>query len=109
MYIEELIGADTVNTIPPETLAAFKDHGRLRDSLVDDLAGAQRTLDALDKTGISLKKVTDDLLVEAVKKFVEPFQKLLDAVARRCREANAARINRQTLSLPSALDAEVRD
>jgi transaldolase/glucose-6-phosphate isomerase len=108
MYIEELIGADTVNTIPPETLAAFKDHGRLRDSLIDDLAGAQRTLDALDKTGISLKKVTDDLLVEAVKKFVEPFQKLLDAVARRCREANAARINRQTLLLPSAFDNEVK-
>jgi transaldolase/glucose-6-phosphate isomerase len=107
MYVEELIGPDTVDTIPPETLAAFRDHGRLRASLEDDLAGATRTLEALEKAGISLTKVTDDLLVDAVKKFVEPFGKLLDAVARRCREANAARINRESATLPAALAADV--
>jgi len=107
MYVEELIGADTVDTVPPETLAAFRDHGRLRASLDDDLAGATRTLEALEKAGISLTHVTDALLVEAVKKFVEPFTKLLDAVARRCREANAARINAYSTSLPAPLAAEV--
>src|SRR5579864_709234 len=108
MYVEELIGPDTVDTIPPETLAAFRDHGRLRASLEDDLAGATRTLEALDRAGISLTKVTDDLLVDAVKKFVEPFTKLLDAVARRCREANAARINAWSTSLPPAVASDVK-
>ncbi len=108
MYVEELIGPDTVDTIPPETLAAFRDHGRLRASLEDDLAGATRTLEALDRAGISLAKVTDDLLVEAVKKFIDPFAKLLDAVARRCREANAARINAWSTSLPPAAASDVK-
>jgi transaldolase/glucose-6-phosphate isomerase len=108
MYVEELIGPDTVDTIPPETLAAFRDHGRLRASLEDDLAGATRTLEALDRAGISLAKVTDDLLVDAVKKFVDPFTKLLDAVARRCREANAARINAWSTSLPPAVASDVK-
>jgi transaldolase/glucose-6-phosphate isomerase len=108
MYVEELIGRDTVDTVPPETLTAFRDHGRLRNSLEDDVAGATRTLEDLEKAGISLTKVTDALIVEAVKKFVEPFTKLLDAVARRCREANAARINSYSAALPPALAADVK-
>src|SRR5262245_22107025 len=72
LYVEELIGPDTVNTMPPDTLAAFRDHGRPRASLEEDAAGAQTTLDALGQAGISLAKVTDDLLLDGVKKFVEP-------------------------------------
>ena len=108
MYVEELIGPDTVDTIPPETLAAFRDHGVVRPSLTEDVAGATHTLEALEKAGISLTKATDDLIVDAVKKFVEPFTKLLDAVARRCREANAGRLNTQSTSLPPAIAAEVK-
>ena len=89
LYVEELIGRDTVDTMPPETLSAFRDHGRVRPSLEEDLAGAVAVLESLDKAGISLHKVTDDLLADGLKKFVEPFTKLLNAVERRSAEANA--------------------
>jgi transaldolase/glucose-6-phosphate isomerase len=107
LYIEELIGPETVNTVPPETLSAFRDHGKLRASLEEDVTGAMDVLEELEKVGISLDKVTDDLLADGLKKFVEPFSKLLKAVERRCREANKARINGQSHSLPAALAAEV--
>jgi len=86
LYVEELIGRDTVNTVPPETLAAFRDHGRLRASLEDNIVGATATLSALERAGISLERVTDALLADGLKKFVEPFTKLLDAVERRSHE-----------------------
>jgi transaldolase / glucose-6-phosphate isomerase len=107
LYVEELIGRDTVNTMPPETLAAYRDHGRPRASLEEGVTGAQETLQALAREGISLEKITGDLLVDGVKKFVEPFTKLLQAVERRSREANQARLNRQSHSLPPALAGEV--
>lgn len=107
MYVEELIGPDTINTIPPATLAAFRDHGRPRASLEEDVEGAEATLAALADAGISLDRVTDRLLADGVRKFVEPFEELLTAVARRCRESNSARINRQSWTLPPELAAEV--
>jgi transaldolase / glucose-6-phosphate isomerase len=107
VYVEELIGPDTVNTVPPDTLNAFRDHGRLRHSLEEDVTGAMDVLDDLDRSGISLEKVTDDLLADGLKKFVDPFTKLLKAVERRCRDANKARINVQTHSLPGPLASEV--
>jgi transaldolase/glucose-6-phosphate isomerase len=107
IYVEELIGKDTVNTMPPDTLNAFRDHGRLRPSLEEDVTGAMDILDDLEKSGISLAKVTEDLLADGLKKFVDPFTKLLKAVERRCRDANQARINVQTYSLPGPLGSEV--
>jgi transaldolase len=89
MYVEELIGPDTVNTVPPDTLAAFRDHGRLRPSLEEDIPRAVAVLNSLEQVGISLKKATDELIVDAVKKFVDPYLKLLDAVERRRREVSA--------------------
>ena len=106
LYVEELIGPDTVNTVPPETLAAFRDHGQARPTLETDIAGAKQVLEDLEKA-VSLRKVTDDLLADGLKKFVEPFTRLLKAVQRRCREANKARINGQNHSLPPALAAAV--
>jgi transaldolase / glucose-6-phosphate isomerase len=88
LYIEELIGPDTVNTMPPETLSAFRDHGKLRGSLEEDVEGAKRTLAELELLGISLDGVTDALLIDGVKKFVEPYTTLLETVERRVREAN---------------------
>jgi transaldolase/glucose-6-phosphate isomerase len=108
LYVDELIGPDTVNTVPPDTLSAFRDHGRPRPTLETDLEGARAILDDLEKAGISLKKATDELLEDGLKKFVEPFVKLLKAVERRSREANKARINAQAYALPEALDAEVK-
>src|SRR5262249_1276488 len=108
VYVEELIGPDTVNTVPPETLNAFRDHGTLRPSLEEDVTGAMDVLDDLEKCGVSLDKVTTDLLADGLKKFVDPFTKLLKAVERRCRQANQARINVQSYALPPALAAEVK-
>jgi transaldolase/glucose-6-phosphate isomerase len=109
LYVEELVGPDTVDTVPPDTLAAFRDHGQPRASLEEDVAGAAQVLEDLEKAGISLKKITDDLLTDGVKKFVEPFTKLVKAVERRSREANRARINAQSYVLPPALEAEVTE
>jgi len=109
LYVEELIGPETVNTVPPATLAAFRDHGRPRASLEEGVADAMELLDDLERAGISLRKVTDDLLADGLSKFVEPFTKLLAAVERRSRDANRARINRQSHALPPALQAKVSE
>ena len=82
IYVEELIGPDTVNTMPPATIDAFRDHGKLRNSLTEDIPGAQRTMDDLAKAGISMKEVTDKLTVDGVKLFADAFDKLLGAVER---------------------------
>ena len=65
MYVEELIGPDTVNTMPPATIEAFRDHGKLRKSLTEDVAGAQKVMDDLAKAGISIKEVTTKLTTMA--------------------------------------------
>jgi transaldolase / glucose-6-phosphate isomerase len=80
MYVEELIGPDTVNTMPPATIDAFRDHGKLRNSLTEDVAGAQKVMDDLAKTGISMKEVTTKLTDDGVKLFADAFHKLLAAV-----------------------------
>jgi len=80
IYVEELIGPDTVNTMPPATIDAFRDHGRLRNSLVEDTAGAQKVMDDLARSGISMKEVTDKLTDDGVKLFADAFDKLLAAV-----------------------------
>jgi transaldolase len=80
MYVEELIGPDTVNTMPPATIDAFRDHGKLRNSLTEDVAGAQTVMDNLAKAGISMKEVTSKLTEDGVKLFADAFHKLLGAV-----------------------------
>ena len=80
VYVEELIGADTVNTMPPATIDAFRDHGRLRNSLTEDVAGAQNVMDNLARVGISIKEVTTKLTEDGVKLFADAFHKLLTAV-----------------------------
>lgn len=80
IYVEELIGPDTVNTMPPATIDAFRDHGLLRNSLTEDVAGAQKVMDDLARAGISIKEVTDKLTQDGVKLFADAFDKLLAAV-----------------------------
>jgi transaldolase / glucose-6-phosphate isomerase len=82
IYVEELIGADTVDTIPPATLDAFRDHGKLRPSLTENVDGAAKTMADLAKAGISMKEVTDKLLVDGVKLFADAFRQLLDATGK---------------------------
>jgi transaldolase/glucose-6-phosphate isomerase len=82
LYVEELIGADTVDTIPPATFDAFREHGKLRNSLTEDVPGAAKIMENLGKAGISMKEVTDKLLVDGVKLFADAFRTLLDATGK---------------------------
>ncbi len=82
IYIEELIGPDTVNTMPPATIEAFRDHGLLRNALTEDVAGAATVMQNLARAGISMKQVTDKLTDDGVKLFADAFDKLLAAVAK---------------------------
>jgi transaldolase/glucose-6-phosphate isomerase len=82
LYVEELIGADTVDTIPPATFDAFRDHGKLRPSLTEDVPGAAKVMDNLAKGGISMREVTDKLVVDGVKLFADAFTKLLEATGK---------------------------
>ena len=82
LYVEELIGADTVDTIPPATFDAFRDHGKLRPSLTENIDGAAKTMADLAKAGISMKEVTDKLIADGVKLFADAFTTLLAATGK---------------------------
>ena len=82
IYVEELIGPDTVNTMPPATVDAFRDHGLLRNALIEDVAGAAKVMENLARAGVSMKEVTDKLTNDGVKLFADAFDKLLAAVAK---------------------------
>lgn len=82
MYVEELIGPDTVNTMPPATLDAYRDHGRPQTTLTEDVDSANRTMETVAKLGISMKDVTDKLTEDGVRLFADSFAKLLKAVER---------------------------
>jgi transaldolase/glucose-6-phosphate isomerase len=84
LYIEELIGQETVSTIPPNAYEAFLDHGEVRTSLEEDLEGARRIMDALAELGISMEEVTSKLLVDGVRLFAEAFDKLLSTITQAC-------------------------
>jgi transaldolase len=80
VYVESLIGPETVDTVPPATFDAFRDHGRVRPTLERDVAGARRTMAELADLGISIDAITDRLLDEGVRLFAEPFGKLLSTI-----------------------------
>jgi transaldolase / glucose-6-phosphate isomerase len=82
VYVEELIGADTVDTIPPATFDAFRDHGKLRPSLTENVDQAAKTMADLEKAGISMKEITDKLLVDGIKLFSDAFKELLEATGK---------------------------
>ena len=77
LYLDSLIASDTVNTVPPATLTAFVDHGRAANTLEQGGDEAQRTIQALASAGIKLDQVTDQLLADGLKGFVESFEKLM--------------------------------
>ncbi|HJR60454.1 MAG TPA: transaldolase [Vicinamibacterales bacterium] len=106
-YVEELIGPETVNTITPATLDAFRDHGRLRSSLDDHVDDARATIEALGLAGISLTEVTDKLLEDGVTQFCAAFDTLLAAVDRGRRSEITSMLDRQCYTLPADLAAKV--
>ena len=84
LYVEELIGPDTVNTLPEATFEAFRDHGAVEATLEKDVDEASHAMAALEGLGISMQEATDELLEDGVRLFVEPFDKLLAAIETRC-------------------------
>jgi transaldolase len=80
-YVEALLGPDTVNTVPPETLDAYRDHGEPKARLEQDVKEACRVLDRLAELGISIDNVTQQLEDEGVEKFNKPFDKLMETLA----------------------------
>ncbi len=82
LYVEELIGQDTVNTVPPATLDAFRDHGRAEPTLERGIDEARAQLAAIEDAGVLLASITDEVLAQGVKLFAEAFDKLLAAVGK---------------------------
>ena len=108
LYIEELIGPDTVNTVPPATLDAFRDHGKPRQSLTENLDGARKTMADLAGVGIVMKDVTDKLTADGVKLFADAFDTLLAAVEKSTKRSSTPQVNQPSASLPADLDAAVK-
>ena len=98
-YVEELIGPDTVDTIPPATLAAFREHGEVRRSLDENLDLAKRQLKQLAEIGIHLDQVTNELEVEGVESFTKSFESLLEALKQTSQDIKAGKGPRQWHSL----------
>ncbi|RVU14782.1 bifunctional transaldolase/phosoglucose isomerase [Methylobacterium oryzihabitans] len=105
LYVEELIGPDTVNTMPPATMDAFRDHGTVRASLEEDVGGAERVLADLARAGIDLDTVAETLVQEGVQLFVDAADKVLGAVAGKRDTFLGDRLDRQTLALGSLSEA----
>jgi transaldolase/glucose-6-phosphate isomerase len=82
LYVEELIGPDTVNTLPPATLDAFRDHGRARSTLTENIGGAITIMDFADQVGLPYQELTDKLLADGVTQFADAFDQLLSATNR---------------------------
>src|SRR5438874_4517571 len=83
LYIEELIGPDTINTMPPATMDAFREHGNLRASLEEDLRGARDVMETLDRLEISIDEITAKVLDDGIHLFADAMDKLLEAIARK--------------------------
>lgn len=112
MYVEALIGRDTVDTIPPATMDVFRDHGEaIPDVIEQDIAGARAVLAELERRGISLKEVTEELVTEGVQQFADSFDKLFGAIARQRRalleaDRSSMEIRPGSPEMKTAFDAE---
>jgi transaldolase / glucose-6-phosphate isomerase len=104
LYVEELVGADTVNTIPPATMDAFRGHGNVRASLMENIGEAEQTMAALARNDISIDAVTQKLVEEGVQLFADAFDKLLGAVARKRAVALGDKLDSQSITLPAELE-----
>jgi transaldolase/glucose-6-phosphate isomerase len=117
MYVEQLIGKDTVNTVPPNTLEALLDHGVVSaDAVLEDMDRARAVVEALAKAQISLYDVTEQLIAEGVKSFADSFNQMLEAITgklEKMRKGTPPRVGlalgKATKASEAALDKLVRD
>jgi transaldolase / glucose-6-phosphate isomerase len=107
LYVEELIGPNTVNTVPPATLDAFRDHGVPRDSLEENVEDAGRVLAELEKSGISLDAITAELVKDGVRLFADAADKLYGAVAHKRAVVLGHGIDHQELALGAGISKAV--
>jgi transaldolase/glucose-6-phosphate isomerase len=99
LYVEELIGPDTVDTVPPATYTAFRDHGLVRLSLEEDLDGARATIQQLAAAGVDLPAVMQQLQEEGVQAFIDSFSSLMDSIASKRAAITSGLLERQSASL----------
>jgi len=99
MYVDSLIGPDTVNTVPPQTLEDFRDHGKVAPTLDAGLDEARHVFDELKAVGVDMKAVTTKLTEEGVKSFSDSFQELMQVIEARRDEVTRGIIDRHTAAL----------
>ncbi len=108
IYVEELIGPDTVNTVPPQTLEAFTDHGEAQIKLGADVQAEQKVIQQLEQLGISMEQVTYELEIEGVKAFADAFTALQQAIEQR-RQAALEELGPLRDILPPALQRQEQE
>jgi transaldolase / glucose-6-phosphate isomerase len=109
LYVDELIGADTVNTIPPATMDAYRDHGHPRPSLGENVESAKAVMAALPGAGISIEAVTAKLVEDGVRQFADAADQLYAAVQKKRRAVLGSKLDQMSCKLPASLDKEVQD
>jgi transaldolase/glucose-6-phosphate isomerase len=107
LYVEELIGPDTVNTVPPATLDAFRDHGKVRNSLEENIDEARQVLAELERSGVSLDAITAELVKDGVRQFADAADKLYGAVANKRAAVLGGGLDRQKLALGADIEKAV--
>ena len=86
LYVEELIGPDTVDTMPIETIEAFLDHGNVRRTLDRGIGDAHQAIREVEASGISMERVTDELITEGVASFAKSFDELIETIESKRKE-----------------------
>lgn len=108
LYVDELIGLDTVNTMPPATMDAYRDHGRPRASLEEDAAGARAVMAALPDAGVSIEAVTAKLVEDGVRQFADAADQLYAAVQKKRRTVLGGKLNTMNYRLPAEIEKDVQ-
>jgi transaldolase/glucose-6-phosphate isomerase len=108
LYVDELIGPDTVNTMPPATMDAYRDHGHPRASLEEDIDAAGAVMDALPRAGISIDAVTAKLVDDGVRLFADAADQLYAAVQKKRRSVLGGKLNAMSYKLPEELEKDVQ-
>jgi transaldolase/glucose-6-phosphate isomerase len=109
LYCDELIGPDTVNTMPPATMDACRDHGKPRASLEEDIPGAEAVMKALAASGISIEAATTKLVGDAVQLFADAADQLYAAVQKKRQMVLGSKLNSMSYKLPDAIGTSVKD
>jgi transaldolase/glucose-6-phosphate isomerase len=107
LYVESLIGRDTIDTIPPKTLEAFRDHGEATDQLELGLDEARDVMNALERAGISIEALADQLVEQGVEKFASAFDELFAALEKKRARVLTSALDRTSFVLPPPLDVDV--